>query len=89
MRHHYIFECVVFRDVIYLVICADLYALTRYVDAKERTNGTNDEQYILPRNEPGAVTNLVVNAAFVSEDDEETTACKTLFQNKTFFLVVT
>ncbi|GKB50400.1 hypothetical protein Tco_0901153 [Tanacetum coccineum] len=27
------------------------------------TNGTNDEQYLLPRNEPGAVTNLVANAA--------------------------
>ncbi|PWA48577.1 pescadillo-like protein [Artemisia annua] len=40
---------------------------------------------LICRNEPGAVTNLVVNAAFGSEDDEETTACKTLFQNKTFF----
>ncbi|GJT12751.1 hypothetical protein Tco_0859793 [Tanacetum coccineum] len=50
-----------------------------YVDAKDRTNGTNDEQYLLPRNEQGAV----VNAAFRSEDDEATTACKSLFQNKT------
>ncbi|GJX28490.1 pescadillo [Tanacetum coccineum] len=53
-----------------------------YVVAKDRTNRTNDEQYLLPRNEPGAV----VNAAFRSEDDEETMACKTLFQNTTFFL---
>lgn len=29
---------------------------------------------------------LVVNVAFGSEDDEETKACKTLFQNKTFIL---
>ncbi|GJX94469.1 cysteine-rich receptor-like protein kinase 8 [Tanacetum coccineum] len=40
----------------------------------------------LPSNEPGALMNLDVNAAFVSEDDEETRACKSLFQNKTFFL---
>ncbi|GJX28306.1 hypothetical protein Tco_0236385 [Tanacetum coccineum] len=32
----------------------------------DRTNGTNDKQYLLPRNEPGAVlTNLVVNAALL------------------------
>ncbi|GJU90677.1 pescadillo [Tanacetum coccineum] len=76
-------------------LAADLYALTRYVDAKDRTSGANDEeselrlaqlQDQLPSNEPGALMNLVVNAAFVSEDDEETRACKTLFQNKTFFL---
>nr|GEX10595.1 hypothetical protein [Tanacetum cinerariifolium] len=29
-----------------------------YVDAKDRTNGTNDEQYLLHRNEPGAVVNI-------------------------------
>ncbi|GJV01634.1 reverse transcriptase domain-containing protein [Tanacetum coccineum] len=40
----------------------------------------------LPSNELGALMNLDVNAAFVSEDDEETRACKSLFQNKTFFL---
>ncbi|GKA41203.1 pescadillo [Tanacetum coccineum] len=71
-------------------LAADLYALTRYVDAKDRTSGTNDEEFELrlaqledqlPSNEPGALMNLVVNAAFVSEDDEETRACKTLFQN--------
>ncbi|GJU09369.1 ribonuclease H-like domain-containing protein [Tanacetum coccineum] len=76
-------------------LAADLYALTRYVDAKDRPSGTNDEesehrlaqlQDQLPSNEPGALMNLVVNAAFVSEDDEETRACKSLFQNKTFFL---
>ncbi|GKA94169.1 hypothetical protein Tco_0816155 [Tanacetum coccineum] len=38
------------------------------------------------RNEQGALMNLVVYATFVSEDDEETRACKSLFQNKTFFL---
>ncbi|GJW79549.1 pescadillo [Tanacetum coccineum] len=72
----------------------NLYALTRYVDAKDRPSGTNDEesehrlaqlQDQLPSNEPGALMNLVVNAAFVSEDDEETRDCKSLFQNKTFF----
>ncbi|GJZ63090.1 hypothetical protein Tco_0619511 [Tanacetum coccineum] len=31
----------------------------------DRTNGTNDEQYLLSRNEPGAVTNLVANAALL------------------------
>nr|GEX94747.1 histidine kinase 3 [Tanacetum cinerariifolium] len=36
--------------------------------------------------EPGALMNLFVNATFVSEDDEETRVCKTLFQNKTFFI---
>ncbi|GJX28488.1 hypothetical protein Tco_0236567 [Tanacetum coccineum] len=30
-----------------------------YVDAKDQTNGTNDEQCLLHRNKPGAVTNLV------------------------------
>ncbi|GKA97259.1 pescadillo [Tanacetum coccineum] len=53
------------------------------VDAKDRTSGTSDEeselrlaqlQENLPRNEPGALMNLFVNAAFVSEDDEETRA---------------
>nr|GEU37599.1 pescadillo homolog [Tanacetum cinerariifolium] len=76
-------------------LAADLYALTRYVDAQDRPSGTNDEesehslaqlQDQLPSNEPGALMNLVVNAAFVSEDDEETRVCKSLFQNKTFFL---
>nr|GEW20137.1 integrase, catalytic region, zinc finger, CCHC-type, peptidase aspartic, catalytic [Tanacetum cinerariifolium] len=43
-------------------------------------------QYQFPSDEPGAWMNLVVNAYFVSEDDEETMACKSLFQNKTFFL---
>ncbi|GJR41838.1 pescadillo [Tanacetum coccineum] len=76
-------------------LAADLYALTRYVGAKDRTNGTNDEESELrlaqlhdqlPSNEPGALMNLVVNAIFVSENDEETRVCKPLFQNKTFFL---
>ncbi|GKB64054.1 pescadillo [Tanacetum coccineum] len=62
-------------------LAADLYALTRYVGAKDRTNGTNDEESELrlaqlhdqlPSNEPGALMNLVVNAIFVSENDEET-----------------
>ncbi|GJS46488.1 transcription factor PIF1 [Tanacetum coccineum] len=76
-------------------LAADLYALTRYVESKDRPSGTSDEesehrlvqlQDQLPSNEPGALMNLVVNTAFVSEDDEETRACKSLFQNKTFFL---
>nr|GEU76986.1 ribonuclease H-like domain-containing protein [Tanacetum cinerariifolium] len=76
-------------------LAIDLYALTRYVDAKDRPSGTNDEesehrlaqlQDQLPSNEPCALMNLVVNAAFVSADEEETRACKSLFQNKTFFL---
>ncbi|GKD01337.1 pescadillo [Tanacetum coccineum] len=40
----------------------------------------------LPSNELGAKMNLVVNATFVSENDEETRVYKTLFQNKTLFL---
>nr|GEV25099.1 pescadillo-like protein [Tanacetum cinerariifolium] len=73
----------------------DLYALKRYVGAKDRTNGTNDEESEfklaqledqLPSNEPLAMMNLVVNATFVSEDDEETRVCKILFLNKTFFM---
>ena len=84
----YILECVVFRDVIYFKICADLYALTRYVDAKDWTNGTNDEQYLLPRNEPGAVTNLVVNAAFGNEDDEETRPVKPSSKTRRSFWVL-
>nr|GFC05581.1 pescadillo homolog [Tanacetum cinerariifolium] len=68
-------------------LVADLYALTRYVDVKYQPSGTNDEESEhrlaqlhdqLPSNEPGALMNLV-NAAFVSEDDEETRACKSLF----------
>nr|GEZ64810.1 pescadillo homolog [Tanacetum cinerariifolium] len=49
--------------VFYEALAADLYALTRYVGAKDRTNGTNDEeserrpaqlQDQLPSNEPGS-----------------------------------
>ncbi|GJS19405.1 pescadillo [Tanacetum coccineum] len=59
-------------------LVADLYALTRYVGARYRTNGTNDEesklrlQDQLPSNESGALMNLVVNTTFMSENDEET-----------------
>ncbi|KAI3818130.1 hypothetical protein L1987_11933 [Smallanthus sonchifolius] len=76
-------------------LAADLYALTRYVDAKDRTIGANNEeselrlaqlQDQLPANEPGALMHLVENVADDNEEDEETRACKTLFQNKTFFL---
>nr|GEU44504.1 pescadillo homolog [Tanacetum cinerariifolium] len=76
-------------------LAADLYALTRYVGAKDWTNGTNDEESKLrlaqlqdqvPSSEPGALMNLVVNATFVSKNDEETRVCKTVFQNKPFFL---
>ncbi|GJU33902.1 hypothetical protein Tco_1182256 [Tanacetum coccineum] len=60
-------------------LAADLYALTRYVDAKDRPSRTNDEesehrlaqlQDKLPSNEPGALMNLVVNAAFVLWSNE-------------------
>ncbi|GJY66510.1 transcription factor PIF1 [Tanacetum coccineum] len=73
-------------------VCVDEFSSSRVVG---RPSGTNDEesehrlaqlQDQLPSNEPGALMNLDVNAAFVSEDDEETRACKSLFQNKTFFL---
>nr|GEY90407.1 pescadillo homolog [Tanacetum cinerariifolium] len=66
----------------------------RYVDAKDRTSETNDEeselrlaqiQDNLLGNKPGALMNPFINVAFMSEDDEETRACKTLFQNKMFF----
>lgn len=76
-------------------LAADLYALTRYVDAKDQTKGANVEeselrlaqlQHQLPANEPGALMNLVENAADENDEDEETKACKTLFQNMTFFL---
>ncbi|GKB94625.1 putative reverse transcriptase domain-containing protein [Tanacetum coccineum] len=62
-------------------LAADLYALTRYVGAKYQTNGTKDKeselrlarlQDQLPSNESGALMNLVVNATFVSENDDET-----------------
>nr|GEU73174.1 pescadillo homolog [Tanacetum cinerariifolium] len=78
-------------------LATDLYALTRYVDAKDRPSGTNDKesehrlvqlQDQIPSNELGALMNLVVNAAFASVDEEETRSCKSLFQNKTFFWVV-
>ncbi|KAI3677640.1 hypothetical protein L6452_36906 [Arctium lappa] len=76
-------------------LAADLYALTRYVDAKDQTKGANVEeselrlaqlQHQLPANEPGALMNLVENSADENEEDEETKACKTLFKNMTFFL---
>nr|XP_043629428.1 pescadillo homolog [Erigeron canadensis] len=76
-------------------LAADLYALTRYVDAENRTNGASTEeselrlaqlQDQLPANEPGALMHLVDDAVEENDDDEETKACKTLFQNKTFFL---
>nr|CAL90975.1 pescadillo-like protein [Zinnia elegans] len=76
-------------------LAADLYALTRYADAKDRTNGANNEeselrlaqlQDQLPANEPGALMHLVENVSGDNEEDEETRACKTLFKNKTFFL---
>ncbi|KAJ0918400.1 hypothetical protein HanRHA438_Chr05g0217501 [Helianthus annuus] len=69
-------------------LAADLYALTRYADAKERAIGVNDEeselrlaqlQDQLPANEPGALMHLVENVADDNEDDEKTIACKTLF----------
>ncbi|KAL7614745.1 hypothetical protein Lser_V15G06320 [Lactuca serriola] len=76
-------------------LAADLYALTRYVDAKDKKDGGNHEeselrlaqlQDQLPANEPGALMHLVENTADENEDDEETTACKTLFKDITFFL---
>ncbi|KVG91779.1 hypothetical protein Ccrd_026109 [Cynara cardunculus var. scolymus] len=76
-------------------LAADLYALTRYVDAKDQTKGANIEeselrlaqlQHQLPANEPGALMNLVENAADENDEDEETKACKTLFKDMTFFL---
>lgn len=69
--------------------------MTRYADAKERAIGANNEeselrlaqlQDQLPANEPGALMHLVEDVADDNEEDEETRACKSLFQNKTFFL---
>ncbi|GJZ14526.1 pescadillo [Tanacetum coccineum] len=64
-------------------LAADLYALTRYVGAKDRTNGTNDKESELrlaqlqdqvPSSEPGALMNLLVNATFVSRGPGESFA---------------
>lgn len=76
-------------------LAADLYALTRYVDAKDQKDGSNNEeselrlaqlQHQLPANEPGALMHLVENTTDENEEDEETRTCKNLFNNMTFFL---
>ncbi|KAL4578349.1 hypothetical protein LXL04_014471 [Taraxacum kok-saghyz] len=76
-------------------LAADLYALTRYVNAKDKKDvGNNEESELrlaqlqdqLPANEPGALMHLVENTADENEEDEETRACKNLFKDMTFFL---
>ncbi|KAH9790911.1 Pescadillo-like [Citrus sinensis] len=78
---------------------AELYALARYFDANsrpsEKVEATQEEeselrlaqlQHQLPSNEPGALMQLVKDAADENEEDEDTKECKNLFKNMRFFL---
>ncbi|KAH6754872.1 pescadillo-like protein [Perilla frutescens var. hirtella] len=86
-------------------LAADLYALSRYLDASGQiysmsseaiTSSGSDQaeselrlaqlQQQLSSNEPGALMNLVEDAAREDEDDLETQQCKNLFKNLKFFL---
>ncbi|KAH6788286.1 pescadillo-like protein [Perilla frutescens var. frutescens] len=86
-------------------LAADLYALSRYLDANGQSSLMSSEaitssgsdqaeselrlaqlQQQLSSNEPGALMNLVGDAAREDEDDLETQQCKNLFKNLKFFL---
>ncbi|KAH6778707.1 pescadillo-like protein [Perilla frutescens var. hirtella] len=86
-------------------LAADLYALSRYLDANGQSSSMSSEaitssgsdqaeselrlaqfQQQLSSNEPGALMNLVEDAAREDEDDLETQQCKNLFKNLKFFL---